>query len=328
MSNQEKNSTTPVDLITLYLSGEAGREEINSLNEWKALSDANRTLFNRYKILWGKTGTVLPMDEIDIEDEWKKFKTKPTFFTTERNKPRIITIYTRIAAAIIAGIILGYSSLLLYNNIKFEKVTAAGELAEVILPDGSEVTLYPGSFIKFPKVFKSGMRDVSMEGEVYFEVQRDTSSAFYINAGDMVISVLGTSFNIEAFRKSENHRVIVESGEVTVFSEKDLAKRVFLEKGDKVTFYRDSDLLEKSVNSDINFIAWKTRNIVFRNSDMNEVASTLSKVFNTDIRTEQGINDNKITVEFENRSLEYIIKTIEATLEISAVDKKDYIIFR
>ena len=167
-----------------------------------------------------------------------------------------------------------------------------------------------------------------MEGEAYFDVQRDTSSAFYINAGDMVVSVMGTSFNIEAYRKSDNYSVVVESGEVMVFSDSDLGKREFLVKGEKVTFYRNSDRMEKSVNNNTNYIAWKTKNIVFRNTDLNEVVSTLSKVYNTDIRAEQSISGNKITVTFENRSLDYIIKTIEATLEISMVDKEEYIIFR
>jgi len=327
MNNEDKNSI-PVDLIALFLSGEADRDEIKRLEEWKALSDTNNTLFIRYEKLWVKTGTVFPLDEIDVEDEWKQFKTKTASSPTKISRPRIITLYTRIAAAIIAGIILGYSSLLIFNDIKFEKVTASGKPAEVILPDGSEVSLYPGSYIKYPKVFKSGLRNVSMEGEAYFDVQHDTSSAFYINAGDMVVSVLGTSFNIEAYRKSENYSVVVESGEVVVFSDRDLEKREFLVKGEKVTFYRISDRMEKQVNNDTNYIAWKTKDIVFRNTNLNKVASTLSKVYNTDIRAEQSIGGSKITVTFENRSLDYIIKTIEATLDISAVEKEGYIIFR
>ena len=327
MNNENKNRI-PVDLIALFLSGEADRDEINRLEEWKILSDTNRALFIRYEKLWNKTGTVFPLDEIDVENEWKHFKTKTVSSPAGTGRPRIITLYTRIAAAIIAGIILGYSSLLIYNDIKFEKVTASVKLAEVILPDGSEITLYPGSYIKYPKKFKSGLRNVSMEGEAYFDVQRDTSSAFYINAGDMVVSVLGTSFNIEAYRKSDNYSVVVESGEVMVFSDRDLEKREFLVKGEKITFYHNSDRMEKSVNNDTNYIAWKTKAIVFRNTDLNEVVSILSKVYNTDIRAEQSISGNKITVTFENRSLDYIIKTIEATLDISMVDKEEYIIFR
>ena len=327
MNNEDKNSI-PVDLIALFLSGEADRDEIKRLKEWKALSDNNRALFIRYEKLWNKTGTVFPLDEIDVEDEWKQFKTKTVSSPAKRGRSLIITLYTRIAAAIIAGIILGYSSLLIYNDIKFEKVTASVKPAEVILPDGSEITLYPGSYIKYPKVFKSGLRNVSMEGEAYFNVQRDTSSAFYINAGDMVVSVLGTSFNIEAYRKSDNYSVVVESGEVMVFSDSDLEKRKFLVKGEKLTFYRNSDKMEKSVNNDTNYIAWKTKDIVFRNTDLNEVVSILSKVYYTDIRAGQSIGDSKITVTFENRSLDYIIKTIEATLDISAVEKEDYIMFR
>ncbi len=327
MRNKDKNSI-PVDLIALFLSGEADRDEINRLEEWKSLSDTNSTLFDRYEKLWKKTGTVFPLDEIDVENEWKQFKTKTASSPAGISRSRIITLYTRIAAAVIAGIILGYSSLFLYNSIKFEKVIATGEVAEIILPDGSEVTLYPGSYIKYPKVFKSGLRDVSMEGEAYFDVHRDTSSAFYINAGDMVVSVMGTSFNIEAYRKSDNYSVIVESGEVVVFSDSDLEKREFLVTGEKVIFYRDGDRMEKSENRNINFVAWKTRAIVFRDTDLNEVASTLSKVFNTNIRAEQSVSGNRITVSFENRSLDYIIKTIEATLDISAVNMEDYLIFR
>ena len=56
---------------------------------------------------------------------------------------------------------------------------------------------------------------------------------------------------------------------------------------------------------------------MFENSDLEEVVKALNKTYNTNIIIETpGIRDKNITVSFNNRDLDYVIKTIEATLDI------------
>ncbi|WP_316817270.1 FecR family protein [Pedobacter nyackensis] len=84
--------------------------------------------------------------------------------------------------------------------------TPKGGQYKVVLPDGSKVWLNAASSISFPSVF-SGLshRKVQLNGEAYFEVKKDKSHPFVVQAGQQKIEVLGTHFNVNAY--TDEHRI-------------------------------------------------------------------------------------------------------------------------
>ncbi len=68
------------------------------------------------------------------------------------------------------------------------------------LPDGSMVWLNSESSLRFPVKFSSDNRTVYLEGEAFFDVERDEKAPFYVYSGEKVIRVLGTRFNVSAYR--------------------------------------------------------------------------------------------------------------------------------
>ena len=83
-------------------------------------------------------------------------------------------------------------------------------------PDGSIVTLNRNSKLIFPKHFTKNVREVTITGEAFFDVKPNTSKPFIINAGNVQVKVLGTSFNVCAYPGTETVEVVVESGKVQV----------------------------------------------------------------------------------------------------------------
>lgn len=319
MNIPEKNKV-PVDLIAKYLNGEANTDDIIDLENWKAKSGDNKKVFDEYRTIWEKTGQLSLFADIDIENEWnvflenvdvneKGYKHK----RTDGNwKPLL-----RIAAAIVAGLILGVSGYFSYRALKYERLIAKNEVLQFHLPDGSNVTLNKGSKIVFPAKFDD-TRELFLNGEAFFEVTRDPDRPFIVESGDVIVEVVGTSFNFYGFKNENVVQVIVESGKVAVYNEKDITVRKdFLSKGEKLIYARNSGVRSIQANTDINFKSWKTGELHFNNSSLQYVVNLLEKLYQTRITlVNPRLNECMITVSFDNKSLEYILETITETLDL------------
>lgn len=94
----------------------------------------------------------------------------------------------------------------------------------VALEDGSTVSLEKGSRLSYSGSLKTGERTVYLDGEAFFDVERDPKRPFVVFASKTVVKVLGTSFRVKAHDHSEKVVVSVKSGKVSVFERKDFEK--------------------------------------------------------------------------------------------------------
>ena len=95
--------------------------------------------------------------------------------------------------------------------------TPAGTQYSVVLPDGTKAWLNAGSSLTFPSSFTGKERIVSTTGEVYFEVAQNAAMPFGVNVDNTTqIKVLGTSFNINAYREEGNVSTTLLEGAVQV----------------------------------------------------------------------------------------------------------------
>jgi transmembrane sensor len=92
-------------------------------------------------------------------------------------------------------------------------------VAEILtLEDGSLVKLQPGSSLLIPQHFNSTERTVTLNGEAFFDIRRDTLRPFTVYSGEVITRVLGTSFNVKAFDSEKEIVVSVKTGKVSVSS--------------------------------------------------------------------------------------------------------------
>src|SRR5690606_4086352 len=99
-----------------------------------------------------------------------------------------------------------------YNTIE----TPKGGIYQVVLPDGSKVWLNNASRITFPTRFDKYERKVSIEGEVYFEVAHNRKKPFKVLSDNQEIEVLGTKFNVNAYKDESLTRTTLLEGSVKV----------------------------------------------------------------------------------------------------------------
>ncbi len=106
-----------------------------------------------------------------------------------------------------------------------EAVNAEKEPMLVNLPDGSSVLLLKGGRLSYhKKSFNQEKREVFLQGEAFFEVAKNPEKPFFVYANELVTKVLGTSFTIRAFEDAGNVEVVVKTGKVAVFTQKDPEK--------------------------------------------------------------------------------------------------------
>ena len=94
-------------------------------------------------------------------------------------------------------------------------ITPVGGEYRLTLADGTRVWLNAASRLRFPSVFTGEQREVQVEGEAYFEVAKDSRHPFLVRSGDVVVKVLGTSFNVRAY-PDEAYRATLVEGSVAV----------------------------------------------------------------------------------------------------------------
>lgn len=146
----------------------------------------------------------------------------------------------------------GYTSLIPTGSIT-EKNTLDSQ-KDILLPDGSVVTLKPQSAIHFQKGFNdSSVREVFLEGEAFFKVTKNPSKPFLVYYNNIVTKVLGTSFRINTNPKNGNLEVSVKTGRVQVFenaklfNEKTTISSVIVTPNQRAIYHVDKELMETAL---------------------------------------------------------------------------------
>jgi ferric-dicitrate binding protein FerR (iron transport regulator) len=213
----------------------------------------------------------------------------------------------RIAALLILGLFSWY----IISHLDSSKIANSGSAVVVIsLNDGSQVTLNKGTKLTYPENFKGDSREVYLEGEAYFNIVKNPLKPFIIKTPNAQIKVLGTSFNVNTNCKG-NVEVIVNSGIVS-FKGDSSEKLVMLHKDDKGIFMKTTGAIEKTINSDPNYISWKTRKFVFHDTRLKDIFEDIEKVYDVRIVTkDSAIFNCKMTATFDKLSIDDIIKSID-----------------
>ncbi|RFM31795.1 FecR family protein [Chitinophaga silvisoli] len=94
--------------------------------------------------------------------------------------------------------------------------TPTGGQYQIVLEDGTKAWLNATSSLRFPTTFRNNERTVEISGEVYFEIAKDESKPFKVNFNGNTITVLGTHFNVMAYKDEAKSKVTLLQGAVKV----------------------------------------------------------------------------------------------------------------
>ena len=327
------------ELVAKFLDGETNAQENSELEAWLAQSEENRKAFEESKKAFKKTDAYYRLNRFNANPAWEKVNAQIASLpektvSLKRNRKEVITQFYKYAAVIVLALLLGsvgyYIGFVNHGQAVYSEIISAQRqvLQEYVLPDSTVVTLNSNSKLTFPRKFEGDVREVSIEGEAFFDVKPNPEKPFVINAGDAQVKVLGTSFSVSAYPGKETVDVIVKTGKVQVISkntELQTANReVFLIPGEKGTMFNKNKMLEKSVNTDPNFLSWKTHDLVFDKVPLHDVIQCLEKTYHIEIElTDPELNNLLYEGHFAQEPAEFVLDIIRLTFNLELTGEKE-----
>jgi len=313
-----------------YLAGEMiMKEEIAFLSEFEDRQEQLSELKNMEKN-WKYFDKNPSRKDWDSVKAWKQLHQKLDSEGLLEDQAAVpdrsrFTPLLKIAASIALVLAIGIPALyfgVIQDNTELgiRQHMAEEGVATVDLPDGSRVYLNKGSEISYSTAFKN-QRAVELKGEAFFEVMSDPQNPFTVSSGEMIVTVLGTSFNVKQLDNASDVEVYVKTGKVRVALEK---SDQYIQLEPEEFGFVESRELARSVQEDPNYISWKTKDFKFVNSALIEVLQELEDSYHVDIHTEDlDLSEMRITTSYSGQSIDAILETIGTAFEMSVSHKEN-----
>ncbi len=189
--------------------------------------------------------------------------------------------------------------------------TLKGRKFQLVLADGTKVWLDAASSITYPVAFTGKQRKVKVTGQLYFEVAKDKSKPFIVEAGETTVQVYGTHFNVNAYEDESTIKTTLLEGSVKISANN---QSLMLEAGQQAVYGKSntgSIQLDTDINTDA-VIAWKNGLFQFDNADLPTVLRQLARWYDMQI-----VYKGKIPVrEFDGKierdlNLSQVLKLLE-----------------
>lgn len=314
------------DLLVKFITDQCSDDENSLVKLWLVDSEENKTYFNKLKASWELSSKSYPKLKFDSNAAWEKVSAKideneivekTTVIDLPKRSGTNTTIFyfSAIAAALLIGVFISQFMFLDKTMNTTILVSTDGLITETLL-DGSEIALNSGSELSYEEDFNDNSRTVTLKGEAFFEIKPDKNKPFIIKSEFGNIRVLGTSFNVLAHENS-NFEVQVETGIVQLYTiskdNKDTSS-IFLEAGNSGIINYKTGALFKYEKKDPASLFWLNKQLNFNKTPLMEVFHLLEKHYPITIDFDELVLANcKLTVKFENESIDSILQVIAAT---------------
>lgn len=213
----------------------------------------------------------------------------------------------------------------LYNTIRIPR---GGEYS-LILADGTRVYLNAMSEFKYPVQFNKRARVVELTGEAYFEVT-PSNIPFIVKTHDMKIKVLGTAFNVNAYKNSGKVITTLVHGKVKVEAKNTMGGNYILSPDEQAVFNAD-DLHWDVKKVDVNlYTGWKDGEFIFYDQRLEEIMEILSRWYSADVQyTSQSIRDLRFSGSLNKyNDLWEILEIIQSTNKVKIEINNTTILFK
>lgn len=211
-------------------------------------------------------------------------------------------------------------------------VTRAGSKTLINLPDSSTVLLNSASRFGYNKTFGIDGREMELAGEAYFDIRKNAGTPLTIHAGNVIIRVLGTAFNVRANPEDSYVEATLIRGIIEVSLNTDPERKILLRPNEKIVIRKNEpsekmpDPLRKNNNemitvtkvepdpNDSSYVetVWTKEKMIFQKEAFTSLAKKMERWYNVRIiLSDVGLNDMKFTGSLEKESLHDALNALQ-----------------
>lgn len=288
-------------ILYKYFKGTATIDEEKQILDWVDASPDNRKALQKERMLYD---IALFADEKKVKKEEKTIRILP-----------VLRWSVRVAAVVVVALSCGF----LFRDYQYNKAAQmqtvavpAGQRAQITLADGTRVWLNAKSTLTYASNFGRTERNINLEGEAYFEVAKNKDIPFYVNTEKNKVRVVGTSFNVCAYKGSNEFETTLVEGIVDIYAATDADKPIVrLEKNEFFGEY--NGVRKKTVLPSYEYLRWKEGLYCFDDSELSHILNRLELYYNVKITVKnKKLLSHRYTAKFkEQDGIEHILKVIQ-----------------
>ena len=335
-------------LLSLKLSGDASKDELLLLSRQLQANPQWQFLYDQMM----QTGTIYPVENIEqayaahiVKMQLQGKLSDENVHQVEEPKKSYKRIFYLLA---IAASIIGFSFFVYVKvttqvqikNALNEIATKKGSKSFIKLPDGSQVWLNADSKLTFKENFGDKTREVSLNGEAFFDVFHDADHPFIIHTGKADIKVLGTTFNIRNYAIDKTMEATLIKGKIEVTLTDRPGEKIYIHPQEKIIISKESsNNVDNKIKSDNKSIAvvnkvilstvtfrdtliaetgWMRDKMVFVNQPLEKIAEELERKFAVTILFKTNtVKQYRYTGIFEKETVGEIFHIIQLSRKIN-----------
>lgn len=348
-----------IELLTKRASGSITLPETRELNEYLKAHEDDRQMSEAVKEVLA--GTFYPQQVYEpaaINDRLKRLHdrlnvTEPEFIP--KRKPVLRLFIRSVAAALIVGLGIG----IIYFYVKEDNAalpsqnilaTKKGSKSSLVLPDGTKVLLNADTRLTYDQAFGKKLREVTLEGEAYFEVVKDSRHPFIVHTKAMNVKVLGTVFNVRAYNSENNTAATLLRGSVEVTLNKKSDRNIVVLKPNEKIIVNNNDTINATAkysqprsadlavmaiklnaqDSSVTETGWTQNRLAFDQAYYSKVFPELERWYGINvIIKDSSILKRKISGIYENESLTEVLESFKlATGFKYKIEDNNLVIYR
>lgn len=335
------------NLLSLKLSGDADKEQLELLQQQLEVNPQWQFLYDQMM----KSGEGYPIENIEqsyaahiVKMQLQgKLEAAPVEEQAEVSKNSFKRVFFSVA---VAASIIGFSFFVYFKimekdhvkNSLNEVATKRGSKSFIKLPDGTQVWLNADSKLTFKENFGDKTREVSLNGEAFFDVFHDADHPFIIHTGKADVKVLGTTFNIRNYAVDKTMEATLIKGKIEVTLIDRPNQKIIIHPQEKIIILKEGNPMVKEIKSPkatqaVNRVVltsvtikdsliaetgWMKDKMVFVNQPLEKIAEEIERKFAVTIIFKTNVvKQYRYTGVFEKESVSQIFHIIQLSRKIN-----------
>ena len=282
-------------LIAEYLSGGLDPAKRTELENWVRESEENRRYFLRREELWFSAVSREELEKFGADKAFEAFRQRVRAAEARpvagRSRWRMVLRYAAAVAVlcVVAHFSYRQGGQDLQNALAQIEVEApAGSQTRMRLPDSTLVVLNAGSRMVYAQDFGVESREVTLEGEGYFEVTRNAEKPFRVSSENVALTVLGTKFNFRDYPQEDEVVVSLREGRVQLDNRIHEEASMALKPDERMVMDKCDGRMKRERMATDTYLKWMDGKLEFDGTPLDKVVKVLGRAYGTSIRLEKG----------------------------------------